>query len=370
MPSAGGTGRGGPALAHARKTIVMHSVGRPVGSPAVSVVISVYNGERFLRQAIESVLAQSLGDLELVAVDDGSTDASWQILNDYASSDSRIAIHRQANQGRAAALNRGITLARAPYVARLDADDIALPNRFERQRQFLAEHELVAVVGGAVTFVDEHGRAFAGVEYPLADSEIRNAFAYTTPLAHPAVMLRRDVFRSLGGYRTLFREAEDLDLWLRIGERRQLANLPELVICYRMHGGQATVQRLEAQSLESVAARAAARARAEGAPDPLEGAARINRQLLLAMGVSEDEITSTLVHSQTWLAKTMSRAGYRDAAEELFAAAADRARSASGSSGLVAYVHHERARREAEQGHRLRTAVYRVQAEFADRRSG
>jgi Glycosyl transferase family 2 len=341
--------------------------GRPLASPAVSVVMSVYNGERFLREAVESVLDQSLDDLELVVVDDGSTDSTPQILDECGSSDSRVVVYRQVNQGRAVALNRGVGLARAPLIARLDADDVALSNRLENQRQFLAEHESVAVVGGAVTFVDEGGRPFADVPYPLTDPEIRKAAERRTPFSHPSVMLRKNVFGSIGGYRPIFVEAEDVDLWLRIAERYELANLPERVIQYRMHAGQATVQKLELQTLCAVAARVAARARMEGRPDPLDAVERIDFQTLIAMGATRHEIASALVYDATWLAKTMGRAGYEDATEELFAAARHRARSGSGSPELVAHVHRERAHRDVEQGHRLRAKLRRMRAVLAER---
>src|SRR5262245_16106759 len=200
--------------------------GRPLASPAVTVAMSVYNGERFLREAVESVLDQSLDDLELVVVDDGSTDSTPQILDECGSIDSRVVVYRQVNQGRAVARNRAVGLARAPLIALLDADDVALSNRLEIQRQFLAEYESVAVVGGAVTFVDEGGRPFADVPYPLTDPEIRKAFAHTTPLVQSGVMLRKSAFDRTGGYRATFRVAEDVDLWLRIAEQHQLANLP------------------------------------------------------------------------------------------------------------------------------------------------
>lgn len=336
--------------------------------PAVSVVMSVHNGERFLREAIDSVLAQTLADFELVVVDDGSADSTPQILGEYASSDSRIVVHRQANQGRATALNRGFAAALAPLVARLDADDVAVPDRLERQRQFLADHEAVAVVGGAVTFVNAQSQPFADAQYPVTDAEIRRAFAHTTPLVHPGVMLRKDGFERVGGYRPIFVEAEDVDLWLRIAERHQLANLADPVVRYRMHGDQATVRRLELQTLCSVAARVAARARMQGRPDPLNEAQRIDQQTVIAIGATKDEITSALVHDMAWLAKTMGRADYADTAEELFAAAGAAALSESGSGALVAHVHIQRARRHAEQGQWLRAKLETLRAALAERR--
>ncbi len=328
----------------------------------------VYNGERFLREAVESVLAQTLSDFELVAVDDGSTDSSPEILAEFASNDARIVVHRQANQGAGAARNCGFGLARAPLIGVLDADDVAAPTRLERQRQFLVEHEAVAVVGGAVTFVDECSRPFAHWQYPLTDAEIRKAFASTTPLLQSAVMLRKDALDRVGGYRAIFREAEDLDLWLRIAERDEFVNLPDVVVRYRVHTGQATLRHLELQTLCSVAARLAAGARAAARPDPLSAVDRIDYETVLALGATGPEITTALVHATTWLARTMGRAGYEDACEHLFREAVLRARSESGSPELIAHVHRAHALRRREQKRRVRAVFETARAVRAERR--
>jgi hypothetical protein len=252
-------------------------------------------------------------------------------------------------------------------VARLDADDIARRNRLERQREFLHTHERVAVVGGAVTFINDRGQKFGEWQYPLTDSEIRGDFARTTPLVHPAVMLRKKVFEATGGYRTIFPEAEDVDLWLRIGEQHELANIPEDVLCYRIHPDQATRQALETQSLCSVAARVAARARTEGRPDPLASAERIDYTTAVAIGASPEQLTAALVRDLAWMAKTMSRAGYPQLSKELFAQAGARARSELGSPSLVAHVHRERSRRYREQRRRLRAALESMRSARAER---
>jgi glycosyltransferase involved in cell wall biosynthesis len=331
--------------------------------------MAVYNGERFLREAVESVLAQTFTDLELVVVDDGSVDSTPQLLAGYAARDPRLVVHRQPNQGLAVALNNGVRLARAPFIARLDADDVATPDRLHLQREFLIGHEAAAVVGGAAAFVDEDGRSFAEWRYPLTDSEIRTALQYTTPLVHSAVMLRKRAFELVGGYRPLFMSVLDLDLWFRMAEQHELANLPDCVVRYRIHARQMTVQGLERGALENVAARTAARARMDGRPDPLDALERLDYKTLIGMGVTPEEITSSLVHRATWLAKTTGRAGYANLAEELFAFAGDSARSDSGSQELVTHVHRERARRYAEERRRLRATLETVRAILAGRQS-
>jgi hypothetical protein len=330
--------------------------------------MSVYNGERFLREAVESVRTQTLADFELIAVDDGSTDSSPEILAKLASKDPRIVVHHQTNQGAGVARNCGFNLARARFIAILDADDVAAPTRLERQWRFLADHDAVAVVGGAVMFMDDSSRPFAHWQYPLTDAEIRRAFDSTTPLLQSAVMLRKCAFDRVGGYRALFREAEDLDLWLRIAEHYELVNLPDVVVRYRVHAEQATLRHLKLQTLCSVAARLAARERAAARPDPLSAIERIDQETLLALGATGTEITTALVHATTWLARTMGRAGYEDACEQLFREAGVKARSESGSPMLIAHVHRERARRRREQKQRVRALVETARAVRAERK--
>jgi hypothetical protein len=336
-------------------------------APAVSVVMPVYNGESFLRDAVDSVLTQTLAEFELIVIDDGSTDSTPEILAGYAAQDQRVLVHRQPNSGRAIALNRGFAVARAPFVARLDADDLAVTHRLEHQRQFLLEHPEVAVVGGAITFVDRAARSFAEVRYPLADVEIRKALEHTTPLAHPAVMLRRDAFDRVGGYRVQFKVAEDIDLWLRLAVENSFANLPEPVTRYRIHPGQDTARAVQQMVLETVAARVAARARAGGLPDPLDTVEAIDRRTVIAAGATDVEITSMAVEHMTWLGKTISRAGYPQAASDLLAEASSLARSSSGSRSLVAVVLRARAHHHREQGYPLRARLGMLRAALAAR---
>jgi glycosyltransferase involved in cell wall biosynthesis len=328
--------------------------------PLVSVIMPVRDGERFLREALESILDQTMTDLELVVVDDGSDDSTPDILAEYARADDRVVVHRQAAAGQAVARNTAVGIARAGLIAVLDADDVAEPERLEGQVAFLGAHESVAVVGGAVTFIDERGRAFAeGVAYPASDEEIRAALPDTTPIVHSAALVRKSCLLEVGGYRKAMTTAEDLDLWLRIADRHRLANLSETVVRYRMHSGQVTVDKLEIQTLRATAARLAARVRASGGVDPLEGVERIDARTLLALGADQEEITARLVHAATWLALTMGRAGYAQAAEDLYVDTLERAR-ASGSPELIEHVQHEQARWSAERRGGLRGRLRRL----------
>jgi glycosyltransferase involved in cell wall biosynthesis len=323
----------------------------------------VHDGEQFLAEAVESILAQSLADFEFVVVDDGSTDATGAILADYASRDSRMVVHRQANAGGPEARNRGYRLAAAPLVANMDADDVALPGRLERQHDFMAQHPNVGAVGGAVSFIDANGREFGEWRYPLSDAEIRRAFAHATPLAHPATMVRKDAFFATVGYRRQLSLAQDVDLWLRIADKHELANVPEVMIQYRIHPGQATVRQCEVGALGSLAARLSARAHADGRPDPVDAIDTLDRETLLRVGATEDEVASAVVHYLTWVAKTTGRAGYKADSERLFLEAQRRANR--DSPELAAHVHRQHARLHREQGRRIQFALESLRAALA-----
>jgi Glycosyl transferase family 2 len=329
--------------------------------------MAVFNGERFIEQAVTSVLNQTLTDLELVVLDDGSTDRTPELLDELSSQDPRVVVHRHPNRGRTASLNEGVRHARAPLVARLDADDVCLPERLASQCEFLARHERVALVGGAVRLIDDGGRAFEESRYPVSDAEIRSAFAYTTPFVHSSVMFRRSAFDQVGGYRECFAETEDLDLWLRLAENHELANLPEAVIEYRLHADQASVRKLELQTLCLVAARLSARARAEGNPDPLDGVEAIDQDWLLSQGIDRREIVTATVTSATWLAGVMGRAGYAEQADALLAGADAHARSEPRPGTLLAEVYRARAKLSALQGRSTRARIERGRARLADR---
>ncbi|MEY2513508.1 MAG: hypothetical protein QOJ89_866 [bacterium] len=347
-----------------------HATSDTIGTmpPLLSVVMAVHNGERFLIEAVDSVLRQSVTELELVVVDDGSTDATPDLLRDVAARDRRVVVARHDNRGRTASLNRGVGLSRAPLVARLDADDVCLAERFARQVAFLERHPSVALVGGAVRLIDAGGREFEQSRYPQSDADIRRAFAYTTPFVHSAVMFRRSAFDGAGGYRLCFAETEDLDLWMRLAERHELSNLAEPVVAYRLHADQATVRRLETQALCLVAAHMSARARAAGDPDPLDGVAAIDERWLLEHGVTPREIATAIVASATWLAKLMGRAGYADQAEALLSDVEARVRSEPRPGALLAAVHRARAARRAAQARPLLARLERGRAFLAERR--
>lgn len=244
---------------------------QPMKAPAVSVVMAVHNGERWLAETLASLAGQTFGGFEVVVIDDGSTDGSGAILAEAAARDARYRVIAQANRGLVASLNRGLTEARAPLVARIDADDIAEPDRFARQVAFLQAHPGVAALGSAIRIIGEDGVFVRLQSYPCGPAAVAAAMLHRCALAHPAVMMRRDAVLEIGGYREAFRHGEDYDLWLRLGEHHELDNLPEPLLRYRQHGSSVSFRHRQQQALAAFVARFCAHARRSGKPDPLQG---------------------------------------------------------------------------------------------------
>ena len=198
-------------------------------SPRVSVAMPVYNSEKYVAKAVASILAQTFEDFEFLIVDDGSTDASRAILQEYAARDRRIKLTSRPNTGYLVALNEMLRRARGEYIARMDADDVALPERFERQIQYLDDHPECVLLGSRVIIIDPDGDPLREMGDALTHEEIDNALmnAMGQLVYHPSVMFRRQVVLDLGGYRPEYYLTEDLDLFLRLAEVGRVANLAE-----------------------------------------------------------------------------------------------------------------------------------------------
>ncbi len=206
-------------------------------APLISVCMPVYNAERYLVEAVESILGQTFRDFEFLIIDDGSTDRSLKILERYAAQDARIRLSSRPNAGYVVRLNEMLHQARGDLIARMDADDVALPERFARQVEFLRGHPEVDVVGGAQEHIDSKSRLLTVHHYPQGHDEIQESgLTGVCQIGHPSVMLRRQALLAVGGYQVEMMPAEDLDLWLRMGERGRLANLPDVITRYRVHG--------------------------------------------------------------------------------------------------------------------------------------
>jgi glycosyltransferase involved in cell wall biosynthesis len=205
--------------------------------PLLSVCMPVYNAEQYVRQAAESILAQTFGDFEFIIIDDGSTDGSKEILEELAARDPRIRLVCRPNTGYTVALNEALGLARAPYVARMDADDIAMPSRFEKQIAYLRAHPECVLVGSRILTIDPFGSPLYEPHHKLVHEEIEKQLLNGVgwAIVHPVSMMVRSHLMAVGGYRVEMEPAEDLDLFLRLAERGKIANLPEVLLHYRQH---------------------------------------------------------------------------------------------------------------------------------------
>jgi len=207
-------------------------------APLISVLLPVRDGAAFLREALDSVLAQTLHDVELIVVDDGSQDETPAILASV--DDSRARVLRQERLGLVAALNRAVTEARAPLLARMDADDVSLPERLERQVAYLDARPRVALV---VVGVETLGGAT--IVLPDDDAGLRRRLLLRNPFAHGAVAVRAEAVARAGGYRAEYGANEDYDLWRRIAREWDLGAIPEVLYRYREHPGAVTRTRVD-----------------------------------------------------------------------------------------------------------------------------
>ncbi len=243
----------------------------PSSAPAVTVATSVYNAAQTLGPAIESVLAQTFGDFEFLILDDGSTDDSLAIAQAYAARDPRVRPIAMPRQGLVRSLNQLFAQARAPLVARFDADDICMPERLARQVAFLAEHPDHGLVACETTFIDETGAPAPNppIQRPHDHAAILAALEHGPILCHSAVMVRTDLVRAAGGYREVFIHAEDYDLWLRLASETRMANLAECMLAYRITPGQVSSRHVVAQARNAAIAWLAHGARARTGSDPI-----------------------------------------------------------------------------------------------------
>jgi glycosyltransferase involved in cell wall biosynthesis len=211
----------------------------------LSVLLPAFNAEKHLPEAVSSVLAQTHPDFELLVLNDGSTDRTLEIAEEFRVRDSRIQVITHGNMGMGAALNQGLEFAKSDWIVRLDADDIMLPNRLERQIAFVGRHPRIAVAGSLVYYISENGRTLGAATSNLAtplDFELQQRDGKSIALHHPSVMMRKDVVLAAGGYRPEFWPADDFDLWARIAEQDHLILVQqEYLVQYRIHGASISI---------------------------------------------------------------------------------------------------------------------------------
>ena len=219
--------------------------------PKVTVLMPVYNGERFLRDAIESMLRQTFDDFELLIVNDGSTDGSRDLIRSYADQRIRLVEHEK-NRGIVASLNTGIECACGEYLARMDADDVSLPHRLDAQVAFMEVHPEVGVCGGWMRTIDAHEALWQAAEW---HEQIKIALLFTSAIFHPVAMMRMRLL-TRNRYDEDFLHVEDYRLWLTLVEQTQLHNLQDVLLLHRIHHGNIGAKYAELQKVNADRCRA------------------------------------------------------------------------------------------------------------------
>jgi len=243
-----------------------------MSAPRLSVILPVYNARQFVGAAIDSILSQTMGDFLFYIVDDGSGDGSGDLIAERAIHDQRIHIFRQENNGIVASLNRMLAQVETPFVARMDADDIALPERFARQLERMESDARLGALGAQCDEIDAAGRKLPGhMTMPVGTGDVRAELERRQPIANPTAMFRTEALRAAGLYRSAFRYCEDYDLFLRLSEIADIDNLPDVLLLYRRSPGQMSVLNHGKQTRQAVYARLAHQERLAGRADPFAG---------------------------------------------------------------------------------------------------
>lgn len=241
-----------------------------VKNPEVSVLMSCYNGSNWLHEAIDSVLAQSFEAFELILVDDGSTDETWDIIQSYRERDGRVVAISKKNTGLADSLNIGIARARGAWIARLDQDDLCEPTRLKEQVNFVHKYPGVVLLGTGFVEIDVHGRVIKKNVYPSGHRKlVRHLERSQRFFPHSSAFYRTDVVKQVGGYNLRIRRADDWRLWLELALRGKIACLPKPLVRIRKHSDQMSLERNgRSQLRDAIAATVCHLLRKAGCEDP------------------------------------------------------------------------------------------------------
>jgi glycosyltransferase involved in cell wall biosynthesis len=231
-----------------------------MNTPTTSVVMTVYNGEKYLREAVDSILNQTFEDFEFIIVDDASTDETWKILNNY--SDRRIRLLRNSrNLRQTLSANRGISVARGQYIARQDADDISLPDRFSEQVLFFKKHPEIGFVGTNYCLIDYNGRKLDDVHLPSTPETVERTIFEWNCTCNGSIMFPRRHLEHINPYRPQFDQSEDYDFLLRLTELNGGTNLPQCLYLHRYHVDSLSITSLTRQVSRAKLARELSRDR-------------------------------------------------------------------------------------------------------------
>jgi hypothetical protein len=272
----------------------------------LSVMMPVYNGATYVGEAIDSVLRQTLGNFEFLIMDDGSTDETPYILKRYAERDRRIRLHFRSRQGQIACRNELLELAGNDIVACADADDICLPDRFERQLPVITSEAGLLVLGSGVIPIDAWGRRGRPWRTVTGNAAVARELEHRCCIAHPTCMMRRKDLLALGGYRLAYESAEDYDLFLRATEHGKVDNLAAVGVLYRRHEESVSSTAALRQAVSADLARASHSIRVSGKPDTTQG-------LLAPPGLEDPVLLALLLPAQMELHRAMAVTYDRDA---------------------------------------------------------
>ncbi|NKB23250.1 MAG: glycosyltransferase [Kiritimatiellae bacterium] len=229
----------------------------PDDAPKLSVVMPVHNTDLYLEEAIQSILNQTFQAYEFIIINDGSTDHSGAIIDDYAKKDRRIVAIHQPHKGLIGSLNSAISLVNTSFIARMDADDISLPARLECQYRYMIERPDIAVLGTAVRYIHSSHSAIPSAvdQRPMTPTELTKWFKRgDCPVVHPTVMMRKDIFDEVGGYSPAYIHAEDFELWIRIARRYRIMNLRDALLYVRLHSHNTSRQHALQQAFSATVA--------------------------------------------------------------------------------------------------------------------
>jgi glycosyltransferase involved in cell wall biosynthesis len=239
------------AIRHIFQRRPMNQNAKPATSrPIISCVMPVYNCEKYLEESINSILGQTFRDFEFIIINDGSTDSSPKIIEAMRLIDDRIVLITQENKGITAAMNAGIAASRGELIARMDADDVAMRDRFQLQHDFLWKNPDVVLVGGVARSIDSLGKPAIGSDSTGSRYSNTNLLCFPPKVAtalHPLIMVRADALKSIGGYSTKYLYAEDYEMFMRISVLGRIDQVDKRILDYRTHGKNTSVKKLAVQ---------------------------------------------------------------------------------------------------------------------------
>jgi len=224
-------------------------------SAVVSVLLSTYNDISTIESAVNSVLNQTYDNFEFIIVNDASTDATAEVLNKFSENDRRITVYSNIkNMGLTRSLNRGLTHCTGVYIARIDADDLWHKDKLGEQLDYMFDHPECALLGTAYEEIDCYGKYFRASTVPLFtnDGDLRSSMARFNPFFHSSVIVRKDIIESLNGYDERCKYAQDYNLWVRIAEKHNLANLPKVLAYRRITAGNISVRKERQQRISAL----------------------------------------------------------------------------------------------------------------------